>query len=92
VLVFIYGYQVQGYGTIETVPTYYGFVWITPATMLGKIRQQFMPPKPGTPGAERGTVNIITTGWLSLWEKMVERDLQGKIVYNANITSIKRDV
>lgn len=67
-------------------------MWITPATMLEKIKQQFMPPKPGTPEADRGTVNIVTKGWLSLWEQMVARDLQGKITFNAKITSIKRDV
>jgi hypothetical protein len=90
--IFIYGYSVQGYGAIYKVPTYYGFVWITPAMMLARVKKLLMPPTPGTPEAARGTVNIVTKGWLALWEKMVERDLQGKIVYNAKITSIKRNV
>jgi hypothetical protein len=60
--------------------------------MLARIKKVLMPPAPGTPEAARGTANIVSKGWLTLWEKMVERDLHGKIVYNATITSIKRDV
>jgi hypothetical protein len=86
-----YGYSVQGYGAINKIPAYYGFVWITPAIMLAEVKNKFMPSAPGTPEAARGTVDIVTKGWLTLWEKMVERDLQGRIVYNATITSIKRD-
>jgi hypothetical protein len=73
------------------IPCYYGLVWITPATMLRKVKFQFNPPAPGTEEAKRGTVNIITAGWLALWEKIVEKDLLAdKIVFNANITSITR--
>lgn len=85
--VFTYGYQVQGYGTLDIIPAYYGMIWMTPAVLTGNIRQLFNPSEAAS---KRGTVNVASKGWLTLWEKIVERDLKDKIVYNANITNIER--
>lgn len=85
--VFIYGYQVQGYGTIDRIPAYYGMIWMTPAVLTGSIRQLFNPT---AAASKRGTVNVVSTGWGTLWEKIVEKDLKGKIVLEANISAIDR--
>lgn len=85
--VFIYGYQVQGYGTIELIPAYYGMIWMTPAVLTGGIRQVFSTDPEVR---RRGTVNVVTKGWLTLWEQMVKKDIGNKIVFNANISSIDR--
>ncbi|CDF32180.1 unnamed protein product [Chondrus crispus] len=85
--VFTYGYQVQGYGTLDVIPAYYGMVWMTPAVLTGNIRQLFNADEAAS---QRGTVNVASKGWLTLWEKMVERDLKDKIVYNVAISSVDR--
>lgn len=72
---------------IELIPAYYGMIWMTPAVVTGSVRQLF---NPSAAASKRGTVNVVTKGWLTLWEKIVEKDLQGKIKFNATIKAVER--
>lgn len=53
-----------------------------------------MTPEENSDEASRGTVNVVTTGWLNLWKKIVAKDLMNekgvKFRHNVNITSITR--
>lgn len=66
-------------------------VWLTPPTFLFSIKHQLGLASGNE--LNRGTVNIATEGWGTLWDKVVEKDLaDDKIILNANISSITRSL
>lgn len=85
---FIYAYQVQGYGTIERIPAYYGLIWVNPGMLLGEVRQLFSTDPDAK---ERGGVNVLTEGWLRLWEQMVAKE-KLDIQFKTNIVKVKRKI
>lgn len=90
--VFSYSYELQGYGSLDTTPCYYGLIWITPAIVLEKIKLQFMPPTPNSAEDTRGTVYVVKSGWMKLWSK-IEEDIKREgcaVMKNVSITSIRR--
>lgn len=60
--------------------------------MLKEVRDFFDPPEKGSTEDIISTVNIVDKGWLTLFEKIVEKDLAGKIVLNANIEDVQREL
>jgi NAD(P)-binding Rossmann-like domain len=76
-----YGYEVQGYGTLDTIPAYYGLLWITPPIIEAMIEDGL-----------GGTIPIVTAwskGWEDVWRQIVEQE-KFNITYNVTITSITR--
>eukprot|EP00123_Amoebidium_parasiticum_P000704 comp11579_c0_seq1/m.6052 comp11579_c0_seq1/g.6052 ORF comp11579_c0_seq1/g.6052 comp11579_c0_seq1/m.6052 type:complete len:535 (-) comp11579_c0_seq1:398-2002(-) len=67
----------NGFGFIDEVPAYYGFMWSTPTIFLSII----------APNANN-TVSMLRDGWGQLWKRMA----RGKdIVFNSNITEVNRN-
>ena len=77
-----YGYEVQGYGSLNNIPAFYGLVWITPkitnTILFDSLKLENVP-----------VVTAWTQGWGNLWDQMVPKE-QLKITYFANARSIKR--
>ncbi|WP_368344484.1 FAD-dependent oxidoreductase [Pelagovum sp. HNIBRBA483] len=72
-----YAYSVQGYGTLNDIPAYYGLLWITP-DIIAKAQ------------AGDGKTTLITAwsrGWGDLWEQM---SAHLDITLNAETTHIRR--
>ena len=89
----IYAYQVQGYGTIGRIPAYYGLVWVTPYAFLNSALAEVIPPAPGSARAKRGSVNVLSNGWLNVWKSIVDKDLpDNRFQFNADIISINRNL
>ncbi|CAD7700836.1 unnamed protein product, partial [Ostreobium quekettii] len=80
---FTYMYEVQGYGDLEEIPAYYGMVWMTTEVIDGVLTSKL--PKTRQPDA----VFAFSEGWLTLWNKMVEKD-RLHIVKNVAISRITR--
>ncbi len=77
-----YGYEVQGYGRLTSIPAYYGLLWMTPAiTWTILLDQLKLEDKP--------VVTAWTKGWGDVWDQIVRK--QGiNITLNAKTTSITR--
>lgn len=73
----LYAYEVQGYGALDTIPAYYGLVWITPDIA------KFWGKDPG--------VTAWSKGWENVWEQMVVK-LKMDVKLNCNVKSIDRNV
>jgi len=59
-----FGYSVQGYGTLDHIPAYYGLVWFTPVVAQA-ISKALVNPN----------LNVVTAwelGWGNLWAQMVK--------------------
>lgn len=79
-----YGYEVQGYGSLKSIPAYYGLIWMTPA-----IIETILGDKTGI--LSKPVVTAWSKGWGDLWRQIVQKnDLQ--ISYNTIITSITRSI
>jgi hypothetical protein len=77
-----YGYEVQGYGSLNNTPAYYGLVWITPmVTNTILLDSLGLEDKP--------VVTAWTNGWGDLWDQVVKKEGLS-ITYLAETTSIKR--
>jgi hypothetical protein len=76
-----YGYEVQGYGTLTTIPAFYGLVWITPPIIEAMIEDAF--------GGETPIVTAWSKGWGDLWTQIVTKE-KLDITYNVTINAIKR--
>lgn len=61
-------------------------------SMLKEVRDFFDPPEKGSTEDIISTVNIVDKGWLTLFEKIVEKDLAGKIMFNASIEGVQREL
>jgi hypothetical protein len=72
----------QGYGYLETTPTYYGLCWATPELLMG-LTKQFIGLKKIT--------RMLPDGYETLWRTMAEKD-ELSIKLNAAIHSIKRQL
>jgi hypothetical protein len=76
-----YGYEVQGYGTLNTIPAFYGLVWITPPIIEAMIEDAFNFKIP--------IVTAWSKGWGDLWTQIVVKE-QLNITYSVKINSIIR--
>jgi hypothetical protein len=82
-----YGYEVQGYGTLDKIPAFYGLVWITPPIIIAIIMDTIFPTKYQIP-----VVTAWSKGWGDIWDQIVTKEgLKSCITFNANITSIERN-
>ena len=92
-----YMYEVQGYGSLDDIPAFYGLIWVTPPVIEGialsvaenenyaKIIEDMLGL------SEIKVVTAWTQGWEQLWAQIVAIDgLQDQIVYNADISNIQR--
>jgi hypothetical protein len=80
-----YGYEVQGYGPLESISVYYGMTWITPAITAAILWDAWGDAR----GKQVPVVTAWTKGWGDVWKQMVEK--QGlNITYSAETTSITR--
>ena len=72
---FEYAYQVQGYGTLDEIPAYYGLVWITPnmASQWGKTAR----------------TTAWRKGWEDVWDQMVIK-LNMNLLLNTEVLAIAR--
>jgi hypothetical protein len=77
-----YGYEVQGYGPLKTIPAYYGLVWITPIITWTILADQLK-------FKNEPIVTAWTKGWGDVWREIVEK--QGlQITYGVQTISIVR--
>lgn len=76
-----YGYEVQGYGTLTTIPAFYGLIWITPPTIEAIIKDAF--------GGQTPIVTAWSKGWGDVWTQIVKKESLN-IVYGITINSIRR--
>jgi hypothetical protein len=82
---FQYGYEVQGYGSLESISAYYGLTWITPAITAAILWDAWRDEQ----SEQVPVVTAWTLGWGDVWKQMVEK--QGlDITYLAHTTSITR--
>lgn len=77
-----YGYEVQGYGPLHTIPAYYGLLWMTPAITWTILADQLKLED--TP-----IVTAWTEGWGDVWKQIVDAQSLN-IVYSAKVESIVR--
>jgi NAD(P)-binding Rossmann-like domain len=77
-----YIYEVQGYGTLTSIPAYYGLIWIPPIVIQTILFDNLhLDNKP--------VVTAWKNGWGDLWNQIVTKeDLQ--ITYLAETISIQR--
>jgi hypothetical protein len=77
-----YIYEVQGYGTMTSIPAYYGLIWIPPIVIQTILFDNLhLENKP--------VVTAWKNGWGDVWGQIVAKeDLQ--ITYLAETLSIKR--
>jgi hypothetical protein len=80
-----YGYEVQGYGALESIPAYYGLTWITPAITAAILWDAWRDQQ----GEQVPVVTAWTRGWGDVWEQMVNKQ-NLNITYSAQTTSITR--
>lgn len=76
-----YGYEVQGYGTLATIPAFYGLVWITPPIIRAMIKDSF--------GGKTSIVTAWSKGWGDLW-KQIHTMENLNIIEKVTINSINR--
>eukprot|EP00948_MAST-09A_sp_MAST-9A-sp1_P003911 g3911.t1 len=76
------GHSMQGYGLTETIPTFYGLWWFTPALCMGllKVDKRF---------DKRVLTMMLQKGYNSIWTTMAEK-LELDIVFNCEIERITR--
>jgi hypothetical protein len=80
-----YGYEVQGYGSLERIDAYYGLTWVTPAITAAILWDAWRDQR----GEQVPVVTAWTKGWGDVWKQMVTK--QGlNITYSAQTTSITR--
>lgn len=81
-----YAYEVQGYGSVEEVPAYYGLLWVTPPTIWGIIVDSVegIVKYVGPP-----VVTAFPKGWGDLWQEIVKQD-KLNIELGVTIDSITR--
>lgn len=83
---FQYSQEVQGYGSLSSIPAYYGLLWLTP-TVTNAILADYLDTLVGlTPGP---VVSTFARGWGNLWDQIVA-DERITITYSASIQSIVR--
>lgn len=92
-----YGYSVQGYGTLEIIPAWYGLVWILPSTIwqafsdeMRAIVTRFVPH---VELPQKGEVFALREGWGRMWENMrpVLKSRGVKFKWSAVLERIERD-
>ena len=76
-----YGYEVQGYGTLDKIPAFYGLIWITPPIIEAMLRDSL--------GGKTPIVTAWSKGWGDLWTQIVQKE-NLNIVYNVKINNINR--
>lgn len=77
-----YGYEVQGYGTLSTIPAFYGLIWITPAIIETIIKDGL--------GGNTPIVTAWSKGWGDVWDQIVSKE-NLKILFNVKLLSIERN-
>lgn len=92
-----YGYCIQGYGSLTSIPVWYGLMWIQPDTVrqaiydtLGKIFSKIFHP--GSKFHEKGEVFALKKGWGQVWDNMrpVLQANGVKFKWSADIKHIER--
>ena len=92
-----YGYSVQGYGTLDRIPAWYGLVWIQPKTMCqalnDDIRAALTKFVPQLDLDEKGTVFALKRGWGQVWDNMrpVLKSRGVKFKWSAVLERIERN-
>jgi NAD(P)-binding Rossmann-like domain len=78
-----YIYEVQGYGTMTSIPAYYGLLWIPPiiiqTILFDNLHLQNRP-----------VVTAWKNGWGNFWEQIVTKE-NLQITYLAETIAIQRD-
>jgi len=82
-----YAYQAQGYGSLETVPAFYGLVWITPSMIFSMFTDIINTTL--DPNKLPDTISYIKNGWSSVWANVVKKN-KFNIHFNATVTQIER--
>eukprot|EP01083_Nonionella_stella_P083961 232238_1 len=77
---FVYSQTVQGYGTLDTIPAYYGLYWNNPQLVQSPVWTS-IKDEPG--------VIVVSKGFQSLWEQMFKKHKMN-VVKNAQIQSVNR--
>jgi len=86
-----YGYEIQGYGSLTTIPVWYGLMWIQPSTIRQSIEDNI--GKMIVPGYKaKGEVFALKKGWGQVWDNMrpALQEKGVKFQWSADITSIER--
>jgi len=92
-----YGYSVQGYGTLENIPAWYGLVWVQPSTLWqalsDKVRAAVTKFVPHVDLTQKGEVFALKKGWGQVWENMrpVLKSRGVKFKWSAVLERIERD-
>lgn len=84
-----YAYQAQGYGSLETIPAFYGLVWITPTL----VYQMFIDTISLTLNDNyiSDTVTYMKKGWSNVWENIMKK-YKFPIHYEARMVKIERPI
>lgn len=72
------GHTAQGYGFLTTVPAFYGLWWNTPSFLISLLKKQSL-------------AQMLKPGFQTLWKTIAQKD-ELKIIYNASVTSINRNL
>jgi hypothetical protein len=76
-----YGYEVQGYGSVYSIPAFYGLIWFTHADTQAILEDAI--------GCGTPVVTAWSKGWGDNWTQIVTK-LNLNITFLAHTTSIKR--
>ena len=96
--IFQLAYTLQGYGYIAEESILYGFLWVTPTLLISLLerlkvrkvlRKKRLRQKPLLHGSQK-QITTLKNGFQTLFKAIVERD-SIPVIFNANITAIKRD-
>jgi len=83
-----YSYQAQGYGTLATIPAFYGLIWITPTLLHHMFIDAIGETLLGNSYTSH-TINYMKDVWSSVWTNIMEKN-KFRVHYNAKISRIDR--